>query len=331
MSVKMVKEQGLSLNPSKLAGKCGRLKCCMRYEYQTYVELKRTLPAVGAMVESIKGNGKVVAPEHPEADGRRSGARATAAAPRRRSKTSSCGAPMPDAAPSDLLHDAALLRERRAAPRPHLHADRRRHAGALLAGARARRVFVVTGTDEHGDKIAQAAAKHGVEPKAYADRMSVTWPDTWRSRRPAATTTSSARPIRATRRSSRRSSPRSTRAATSTSTATRASTATAASASTRSASSTDGALPRPPHAADRDRGGELLLPHGASTRSGCCALLDEQPELIVARRLSTGGAGAAARADRRPLHLAAEDRASRGASSCRSTTATSPTSGSTRC
>ncbi|MGH7896003.1 MAG: methionine--tRNA ligase [Candidatus Binatia bacterium] len=46
--------------------------------------------------------------------------------------------------------------------------------------ARGRRVFVVTGTDEHGDKIAQAAAKHGVEPQAWVDAMSVTWRDTWR-------------------------------------------------------------------------------------------------------------------------------------------------------
>ena len=61
VSVKMVKAQGLSLNPAMLAGQCGRLKCCMRYEYQTYVELKRGLPAVGAVVESVKGTGKVVA------------------------------------------------------------------------------------------------------------------------------------------------------------------------------------------------------------------------------------------------------------------------------
>ena len=61
VSVKMVKAQGLSLNPAKLAGQCGRLKCCMRYEYQTYIELKRALPAIGAVVESTKGTGKVVA------------------------------------------------------------------------------------------------------------------------------------------------------------------------------------------------------------------------------------------------------------------------------
>ncbi len=60
VSVKMAKEQSLSLNPSKLAGMCGRLKCCLRYEYQTYVELRRALPAVGARIESVKGEGVVV-------------------------------------------------------------------------------------------------------------------------------------------------------------------------------------------------------------------------------------------------------------------------------
>ncbi|HLK12974.1 MAG TPA: regulatory iron-sulfur-containing complex subunit RicT [Candidatus Binatia bacterium] len=60
VTVKMVKEQGLSLNPSKLAGQCGRLKCCLRYEYQTYQELRRALPAVGARVESVRGSGKVL-------------------------------------------------------------------------------------------------------------------------------------------------------------------------------------------------------------------------------------------------------------------------------
>jgi cell fate regulator YaaT (PSP1 superfamily) len=60
VSVKMAKAQNLSLNFSKLAGQCGRLKCCLRYEYQTYVELKRDLPRIGAIVESVRGSGKVV-------------------------------------------------------------------------------------------------------------------------------------------------------------------------------------------------------------------------------------------------------------------------------
>lgn len=60
VSVKMAKEQGLSLNPSRLSGMCGRLKCCLRYEYDTYLELRRGLPRVGARVQSLKGDGEVV-------------------------------------------------------------------------------------------------------------------------------------------------------------------------------------------------------------------------------------------------------------------------------
>lgn len=59
ISVKMAKAQGLSLNPSKLAGMCGRLKCCLKYEYSTYVEMGRSLPSIGKKVESVKGNGVV--------------------------------------------------------------------------------------------------------------------------------------------------------------------------------------------------------------------------------------------------------------------------------
>jgi cell fate regulator YaaT (PSP1 superfamily) len=60
VSVKMAKAQDLSLNPAKLAGMCGRLKCCLRYEYDTYLVLRRSLPKVGWKVQSIKGDGVVV-------------------------------------------------------------------------------------------------------------------------------------------------------------------------------------------------------------------------------------------------------------------------------
>lgn len=59
VSVKMAKAQGLSLNPAKLSGMCGRLKCCLRYEYTTYLELQRSLPGIGARVVSLKGDGEV--------------------------------------------------------------------------------------------------------------------------------------------------------------------------------------------------------------------------------------------------------------------------------
>ncbi len=60
VTLKMAREQNLALNPSRLAGMCGRLKCCLRFEFATYVDLKRGLPSVGKMVESVKGDGKVV-------------------------------------------------------------------------------------------------------------------------------------------------------------------------------------------------------------------------------------------------------------------------------
>jgi cell fate regulator YaaT (PSP1 superfamily) len=60
VSIKMAKAQDLSLNPSKLAGMCGRLKCCLRYEYETYVSLRRSLPKVGRTVQTVKGDGEVV-------------------------------------------------------------------------------------------------------------------------------------------------------------------------------------------------------------------------------------------------------------------------------
>ncbi len=56
----MAREQGLALNPSRLAGMCGRLKCCLKYEYATYVDLKRNLPNTGKHVQSVKGDGKVI-------------------------------------------------------------------------------------------------------------------------------------------------------------------------------------------------------------------------------------------------------------------------------
>jgi cell fate regulator YaaT (PSP1 superfamily) len=61
ISVRMAKDQNLSLNPSRLAGMCGRLKCCLRYEHSMYEELKRTLPKVGSLAEAREGMGTVTA------------------------------------------------------------------------------------------------------------------------------------------------------------------------------------------------------------------------------------------------------------------------------
>ena len=61
VTIKMAKEQSLPLNPTKISGLCGRLMCCLGYEYKTYKELMKGLPAIGASVKTEKGSGKVVA------------------------------------------------------------------------------------------------------------------------------------------------------------------------------------------------------------------------------------------------------------------------------
>ena len=60
VSIKMAKEQGLSLNPTKISGTCGRLMCCLKYEQETYEHLLRVTPKVGAIVDTRDGKGKVV-------------------------------------------------------------------------------------------------------------------------------------------------------------------------------------------------------------------------------------------------------------------------------
>jgi cell fate regulator YaaT (PSP1 superfamily) len=60
VSIKMVKEQGLALNPSKISGICGRLMCCLAYEYETYLALKKNFPRIGKRVNTPQGEGKVV-------------------------------------------------------------------------------------------------------------------------------------------------------------------------------------------------------------------------------------------------------------------------------
>lgn len=61
VSIKMAKEQNLSLNPTKISGICGRLMCCLNYEQETYEGIRKRLPKVGSIVETPYGTGEVVA------------------------------------------------------------------------------------------------------------------------------------------------------------------------------------------------------------------------------------------------------------------------------
>lgn len=59
VSIKMAKEQSLSLNPTKISGTCGRLMCCLKYEQDCYEELLAITPKIGALVETADGRGIV--------------------------------------------------------------------------------------------------------------------------------------------------------------------------------------------------------------------------------------------------------------------------------
>ncbi len=60
VSIKMAKDQSLSLNPAKISGLCGRLMCCLKYENDNYESSKEELPDIGAMVSTPMGTGRVL-------------------------------------------------------------------------------------------------------------------------------------------------------------------------------------------------------------------------------------------------------------------------------
>jgi cell fate regulator YaaT (PSP1 superfamily) len=63
VSMRMAKLQKATLDPSKISGRCGRLKCCLRYEYDTYQDLQKDLPPIGAEIITSEGRGRVLAQE----------------------------------------------------------------------------------------------------------------------------------------------------------------------------------------------------------------------------------------------------------------------------
>ena len=61
VSIKMAKEQNLSLNPTKISGTCGRLMCCLKNEQAAYEDIIKTIPPVGSIVETVDGKGTITA------------------------------------------------------------------------------------------------------------------------------------------------------------------------------------------------------------------------------------------------------------------------------
>lgn len=63
VSMKMAKLQKATLDPTKISGRCGRLKCCLRYEYEIYEKVQKEMPPIGSLVETPEGRAKVIGQE----------------------------------------------------------------------------------------------------------------------------------------------------------------------------------------------------------------------------------------------------------------------------
>src|SRR5205807_2379234 len=63
VSMKMAKIQKATLDPTKISGRCGRLKCCLRYEYDIYEDLQREMPPIGSDIVTTSGRARVLAQE----------------------------------------------------------------------------------------------------------------------------------------------------------------------------------------------------------------------------------------------------------------------------
>ncbi|MDH5763586.1 MAG: regulatory iron-sulfur-containing complex subunit RicT [Nitrospinota bacterium] len=60
VTIRMAKDQGLALNPSKISGVCGRLMCCLQYEHDLYRKMIKELPKIGKVIDTPEGTGKVI-------------------------------------------------------------------------------------------------------------------------------------------------------------------------------------------------------------------------------------------------------------------------------
>jgi cell fate regulator YaaT (PSP1 superfamily) len=60
VTIKMAKEQNISLNPNKISGMCGRLMCCLNYEREYYDKIKKKMPKIGRKILTKMGEGKVI-------------------------------------------------------------------------------------------------------------------------------------------------------------------------------------------------------------------------------------------------------------------------------
>ena len=172
----MAKEQGLSLNPTKISGQCGRLMCCLTYENEVYQELKTKFPKVGKVVRTQKnGTGKIV---------------------RHNVISNRATIRFENGQEIEIELEEIITRRIKGMPDPFYittpiyYVNARPHLGhaytTMVADVASRfhamsrtETFFLTGTDEHGDKIMRAAKKENTTPRAYVDKISALFQDLW--------------------------------------------------------------------------------------------------------------------------------------------------------
>ncbi len=155
ITVKMAKDQKLSLNPAKLSGVCGRLMCCLIYEHTSYAKPK----CDAATPRSAPPR----PPNRPAAGSGRPGG------DEQRTDRGRGG----HAVEGHVLHHHADLQRDDIPHIGHAYTPGACDAMARWNRMKGKRVFFLTGTDEHGEKIQKSAAQKGLEPKQLADQVVV--------------------------------------------------------------------------------------------------------------------------------------------------------------
>ncbi|MFH1288986.1 MAG: methionine--tRNA ligase [bacterium] len=168
VSIRMAKTQNMILNPQKISGICGRLMCCLMYEYDVYKELLRGLPKMGSRITVKEGQGRVIGID-----------------PLRgiiRIKLEN---------ENEIEVNARDLVKKYYLTTPLYYVNDKPHIGHsytnVMADALARyqrlsgkKVFFLTGTDEHGKKVEQAAQELGLTGQELADQMVGRFQDLWK-------------------------------------------------------------------------------------------------------------------------------------------------------
>jgi methionyl-tRNA synthetase len=173
ITLQMAKVQNLPLLPQKISGLCGKLICCLAYEEELYRSLRANLPDINARVQTSSGRGKVVS-----IDILRGIAKVELESGQRKDFYSK----------EIQIEESTMENVYITTPiyyvndLPHLGTAYSTVAADILARyyrARGRDVWFLTGLDEHGQKIADAAKERGVSPKEFTDMMAKPFRETW--------------------------------------------------------------------------------------------------------------------------------------------------------